>query len=329
MSKESKSTKQTYTEFRRLMFDITFDFEKLHRELSTLGGKPTPPPVALPPKASWFSCVSYSDEIFVEGRQLALEAYLRSIITCADVRWISSDAFIRFLEVPAARGKLGDEDEIISSDGWLQELQSSQSFVREVRASLIQRENAFQTGNLNHAHHLTAQARKQTIALESRLTRLERALKKLSEASCLTPGEALRRHDLLAQVFHGQSLLTKLVNKSLPSDAGDTRQHADRAELFATQKPQSRRVFGKTPAETAETRPLDNEGLLQLQKSRLEEQDQFLSQFSSVLARQHQIGTHIGQELETHNQLLKELETSVIATDINIKTTSHNVRKIT
>ncbi|KAJ9070024.1 hypothetical protein DSO57_1012721 [Entomophthora muscae] len=305
------------------------DFDRLHQKLSKLGGEHTPPPVSLPPKAGWFTCVSYYDEVFVEGRQLDLEAYLRSIITCDDTRWVSSNEFIQFLDVPAARSSLGDTGESISSEGWLQELQSCQSVVREIRASLIQRENAFQKNNLNHAHQLTAQARKQTTALNSRLTRLERALNKLNQTTYLTSGELLRRRDLLAQVFNGQSLLTKLVNKTMPSESNnDSHLNTDRAELLAAQKPKSRRVFGKAPSETAETRALDNDGLLQLQKSKMEEQDQYLSQFSSILARQHQIGTHIGQELEVHNQLLKDLDTSVACTDTNIKATAHNVRKI-
>lgn len=304
------------------------DFDRLHQTLCSLEGDHTPPPVSLPPKTGWFACMSYCDEVFVEGRQLDLEAYLRSIITCEDARWASSREFIQFLDVPAARGSLGETEETVSSEGWLQELQSCQGVVREIRASLIQRENAFQKSNLNQAHQLTAQARKTTITLNSRLTRLERALNKLSQTPALTPGEALRRRDLLAQVFHGQTLLTKLVNKTMPSEANDSRQNTDRAELLTAQKPKSRRVFGKAPSETAETRPLDNDGLLQLQKSKMEEQDQYLSQFSSILARQHLIGTHIGQELEVHNQLLKDLDASVAATDVNIKATAHQVRKI-
>jgi len=57
-----------------------------------------------------------------------------------------------------------------------------------------------------------------------------------------------------------------------------------------------RRVFGQ---ETEETRQLDNEGLLQMQKQNLSMQDSALDQLMSTLARQKAIASEIGNELGT------------------------------
>nr|CAG8446066.1 12715_t:CDS:2 [Entrophospora candida] len=73
----------------------------------------------------------------------------------------------------------------------------------------------------------------------------------------------------------------------------------------------SRRVFGNaraTPAETEQTRGLDNEGLVKLQKQAMEDQDRHVEQFTAILNRQKHIGLAINNELEIQNQLLTELD---------------------
>ena len=51
-------------------------------------------------------------------------------------------------------------------------------------------------------------------------------------------------------------------------------------------------------AETAETRVLDEEGLVQYQRQRMADQDLQLEQFNALLERQKHIGLAIGDELE-------------------------------
>ncbi|KAJ1743789.1 hypothetical protein LPJ78_001149 [Coemansia sp. RSA 989] len=76
------------------------------------------------------------------------------------------------------------------------------------------------------------------------------------------------------------------------------------------QAPRSRRIFGNSnpPQETNETRGLDNQGLLQLQNDRMQEQDRIASEFSLLLRRQREMGHAIGDELDLQNQLLTELD---------------------
>ena len=56
-----------------------------------------------------------------------------------------------------------------------------------------------------------------------------------------------------------------------------------------------RRVFGAE--ETEQTRMLDNQGVMQLQKQQVEVQDQALDQLLGILTKQKQIASAIGNEL--------------------------------
>ncbi|WVQ93852.1 hypothetical protein IAU59_000930 [Kwoniella sp. CBS 9459] len=79
---------------------------------------------------------------------------------------------------------------------------------------------------------------------------------------------------------------------------------------------QSGRVFGSAarnqpPAETSETRPLDDRGLLQLQATKMTDQDDQLKELSKVLLRQKKMGEEIHGELAEQNDLLDEIESGV------------------
>ncbi|WVF66230.1 hypothetical protein IAT40_000970 [Kwoniella sp. CBS 6097] len=79
---------------------------------------------------------------------------------------------------------------------------------------------------------------------------------------------------------------------------------------------QSGRVFGaaarnQPPAETSETRPLDDRGLLQLQATKMTDQDDQLKELSKVLLRQKKMGEEIHGELAEQNDLLDGIESGV------------------
>ncbi|KAG0260637.1 hypothetical protein DFQ27_003433 [Actinomortierella ambigua] len=94
----------------------------------------------------------------------------------------------------------------------------------------------------------------------------------------------------------------------------------------------SRRVFGRIQNmvnETAQTRGLDNEGLLMLQKEQMQRQDDHIEQFSAILQRQKHIGLAIGQELDNQIQLLDDLDRDVDRTTLKLGIVSKKVTKIT
>jgi len=73
------------------------------------------------------------------------------------------------------------------------------------------------------------------------------------------------------------------------------------------------RVFGAPPPplETEETRPLDTNGLLQLQQAKVDNQDANLAQLSAILQRQKHLGLAINSEIGQHIEMLDQLDQDV------------------
>src|SRR5271170_4999549 len=68
------------------------------------------------------------------------------------------------------------------------------------------------------------------------------------------------------------------------------------------------RILGK---ETAETRELDNQGVLQLQKQKIAEQDLDVEELRKIVQRQRELGVAINHELEIQNEMLKMVDEDV------------------
>jgi len=70
------------------------------------------------------------------------------------------------------------------------------------------------------------------------------------------------------------------------------------------------RVFGAPPPpqETEETRPLDSNGLLQLQQVKIDDQDANLAQLSAILQRQKHLGLAIDAEIKQHIEMLDQVD---------------------
>lgn len=90
------------------------------------------------------------------------------------------------------------------------------------------------------------------------------------------------------------------------------------------------RVLGvrPPPVETAETRPLDNVGLLQLQQDAIARQDDRLSGLSAILRRQKDIGLAINQELAVQNELLDNLGGQVDRTGAKLGDAKKRMKKL-
>ncbi|OCF40080.1 hypothetical protein I317_06093 [Kwoniella heveanensis CBS 569] len=98
---------------------------------------------------------------------------------------------------------------------------------------------------------------------------------------------------------------------------------------------QSGRVFGSStaarnqpPEETAETRPLDDRGLLQLQATKMTDQDDQLRELSKVLLRQKKMGEDIHGELAEQNDLLDEIESGVDKTGRKLGKAKRELNKL-
>lgn len=129
-------------------------------------------------------------------------------------------------------------------------------------------------------------------------------------ASRLGDGELRRRKDLLASARKEkdglENLLNAMATKSRLDSAVATIQ--DKQSLIGngpSGKAKPGRVLGK---ETDQTRELDNEGVLQLQKQIMQDQDLNVDELRKIVARQKELGTAINEELQVQNEMLRMVD---------------------
>ncbi|KAJ3037005.1 hypothetical protein HDV00_002137 [Rhizophlyctis rosea] len=161
----------------------------------------------------------------------------------------------------------------------------------------------------------------------------------------LSSGELRRRHDLITNLRENVKALHHIfstnpsANSSTPSSLSSppSQQTTDRTALLSrpqttTSTRTTTRRFGTNPSllpiETDQTRPLDNSGLVQLQRQQMDDQDQNLEALSSVIRRQKQIGMAIGNELDLQNQLLGELDEGVDRTKRNLANVGKKLERV-
>lgn len=297
------------------------EFDDLHTELTKSTG--AAPPAPLPAKHSFTSILSRKDPKILEERERGLESYLRAIIGSKDDRWREAYEFKEFLGVPISKkdGVDGGAPSDFTSASWLDEHMDLQNRVRDIRADLNKRDALSERGDIAAAHTTNVQAKKKLAAALNRLGSLATGLNSLAHGG-LSEGEIQRRSDMIGRLQDDCEKLSKMIivarnpGRGLASNipANQTiSSSSERATLFsgAPDKPVGR-VFGAPkPVETEQTRPLDNQGVLMLQKSQIEQQDTQLSQLSAVLMRQKQLGIAIGQEISEQIEMLDDLSSEV------------------
>jgi regulator of vacuolar morphogenesis len=300
-----------------------------------------PPPATLPPK-SWLSRTIGNPRL-LEERRKGLEEYLRAINDSEDARWRNSSAWRTFLNLPAATqsqhssansmhaaltgpgGLSGDGSEvppITDPTTWLDCHREVKTHLHDARLQLARRDQA---STPQKQHECSAQAKSNLVKVGRMLVALDEGLKYIQGdtgirsgwgigtgggASQLGSGELRRRKDLLASARKEkdglENLLNAMATKSKLDSAVATMQ--DKERLIGRGplgKPKPGRVLGK---ETEQTRELDNEGVMQLQKQIMQNQDQSAEELLKILSRQKQLGVAINEELQIQKELLNQVD---------------------
>lgn len=298
------------------------------------------PPVPLPSK-SWFAN-TVSNDRFREERRRGLERYLRAINEAPDGRWRTSQAWRAFLNLPTAAAVSKSNGTSNTSSRlhtaitdpsatnapitdptlWLDYYRDMKAHIHDARLQLSRRD---QETTPQKQHESSAQAKSSLVRAGSMISTLEEGLKNIggkgtqpgetSGASSLGDGELRRRKDLLINARKEkdglEDLLHAMATKSRLDHAVASIQdkeallkagNGDAASNGRKTPARSGRVLGK---ETERTRELDNEGVLQLQKQTMQEQDQSVEELMKIIIRQRELGTAIHEELEVQNELLK------------------------
>ena len=274
-----------------------------------------------------------------------MQEYLQKILACKDPRWRLAFGFLDFLAVPAnlpgssSRTNDSTADKLarylpssqpqggqvqFTSSSWMTEHNALQQSLRTVRASLLKRDALAGMGDAGASRSANIEAKRSLKELKVRMESLDQGLEAVEG---LGQGERMRREGMVISLKDEVGNVDKMAeagvrvasNQSASSSMGRSGtpvNENDRKALLggAASRPAGR-VFGaaahQATQETAETRPLDDPGLVQLQQHQMDNQDSQLEQLSSVLQRQLRLGQDIGKEIGEQNDMLDDLSAQV------------------
>ncbi|KAF2183021.1 Phox-like protein [Zopfia rhizophila CBS 207.26] len=335
------------------------DFAALDSSLRSQVG--SAPPSPLPPK-SWLGGslgklgignTAGSPEL-IQQRREGLEKYLQAIETSEDGRWRVSKAYREFLNLgekddkkESFPGSQFGKDRVRDSSDWLDKFSDVKSNLQEVRLWLTRREQA---SAATAQHEAGANAKRRLVRAGTLISALEEGLERLGgkggdewSGDRLGEGEIRRRRDLIGAVRKERDGLESVLNtmavksavsgsgSSTPSTSSAAVTNEQKAGLFrgANHTPISgRRVLGAPAKETERTRELDNEGVLQLQKQIIAEQDEDLVDLTKVVSRMREMGVQINEEIVLQNQMLGLLEEDVVRVDDKMKIAKKRIDRI-
>ncbi len=207
--------------------------------------------------------------------------------------------------------------------------------LRDARAWLTRRDQATTALEQRDA---AAQAKRYLVKASTAIAKLDKGLKAAKDegwgAERLGEGEKLRRKDLVASARIErdglEALLTAVAAKSNSTENGAamaTKQ--DKATLIGNGSARGGgRVLGAPAKETERTRERDNEGVLQLQKQMMEEQDLDVEALRKIVARQKELGIAINEEINEQNALLKMTDEDVDRLESKIGVAKKRIGKI-
>jgi len=204
----------------------------------------------------------------------------------------------------------------MTASSWLTEHAGVSGVLRSARAALLKRDALARAGDPS-SRSAGGEARKALRDAGPRIDTLEQALDTPSLAS-LGEGERRRRADLISalRAEHANLLRTAeagVRRATTPPGSGSSSPMPGTMPSAGMQQLAPGRVFGRRspPKETTETRPLDDRGLVQLQQTRIKEQDAQLGTLSGLLQKQRQMGEEIGTEINVQNEMLEQLDQDV------------------
>jgi regulator of vacuolar morphogenesis len=316
------------------------EFDDLHAELSKALG---PPPAPLPPKHSFSVFRSKTEPALLEERRTTLETYLRSIISSKEDKWREHYAFKDFLGLHVSSHQTNNPSSHFTLSTWLDEYQELQSRLRDVRADINKRETLSDQGDIAASHKSNVSAKQKLSGVRARIAVLQKELTQLA-MSGMSEGELQRRTDLVGRlqddcenlnrmttVARQSSRLGEVMGGIQPMNPASA---SDREALMSNKanQPFTRvtRVFGapSQPQETEATRPLDNHGILGMQQLQMQQQDEQLSQLTTILRRQRYMGEAIGAEITTQNEMLDGLSNDVDQVGDKLKGASQQMRRL-
>ncbi|KAI9843768.1 MAG: hypothetical protein M1837_006129 [Sclerophora amabilis] len=316
------------------------DFTTLNQSLTSEAG--SAPPTTLPSK-SWFTSTTSSPEL-TEERRKGLEAYLKAINEDDDTRWRSTSAWRTFLNLPSSassanssRAGVSLQNRLTSPAGagapitdptiWLDCHRDLKTHLHDARLHLQRRDQAETSQG---QHESSAAAKRSLVRAGGMIAALGQGLKVFGDADQsswgsekLGEGELRRRRDLVSTARKEKEGLETLAHSlagnntagglSGNSNAGAAATVKDKSALLGRPNGSQHslaggrggRVLGAPLPETEQTRELDNDGVLQLQKHLMEDQDVSVEQLTKGVHRLKELGVAINEELLVQADMIK------------------------
>ncbi|KAI8625648.1 Phox-like protein [Xylariaceae sp. FL1651] len=318
------------------------EFATLHHTLTALVG--AAPPAPLPAK-SWFKSTLSSPEL-TEDRRRGLESYLRAIAESPDRRWRDTSAWRTFLSLPglnsagnsavSVRGGYGvpnrDAANVAAAQDpgtWLDLHGEMKRDFQEARRCLARRDAATENAVALEAG---SAAKKAVVKAGGLLTCLRDGLKVMEDAKRLGEGEIRRRKDLLAAARVDREDLEKL-SSTIPATAKVSQKGApsasDKAALIGNAASKGRgRVLGAPLPETERTRELGNQGVAQLQRQMMQEQDEDVEALTKIIRRQREVAEAIDREVREQTEMLDHVNNQTDVLSGKVGVAKNRVKKI-
>lgn len=269
------------------------------------------------------------DPYIIEERKTQLAKFLKDMLNDSfDTKWKNSEHVSKFLKLSAdwnaTAGESSNQNaqhtqslDLKDAAQWMTKLKDSKTVLEQARRAK------------------SSQRSKLLMELRLDLYNMEAGLREQSQSQQIGETEAERRFNLL-------STLKRDVNEMALEQAHDTDSHSrkepstdddDRVKsaLFpgsmaqrSPKKPLAgRRKFG----ETTETEQLDNRQLLQLHKSKMQDQDKELEQMRKIIQRQKNLSIEMNQELAQQNDLLDLLGNDVDDTATRLRLANRKAKQ--
>ncbi|RDW57524.1 Qc-SNARE protein [Aspergillus mulundensis] len=213
---------------------------------------------------------------------------------------------------------------------WLDCYRDLKSQLHDARLHLTRRD---QETTPQRQHESSARAKSSLVRAGSLISALEDGLKRIADSgngsaqgngrytssTSLGEGEIRRRKDLLINARKEKDGLEDLLNAMAAKSRVDNAIASikDKEALIGAansaggaggsgRRPaRSGRVLGK---ETERTRELDNQGVLQLQRDTMQQQDMSVEELLKIVRRQKELGIQINEELEVQNEMLRMVD---------------------
>ncbi|RDA85548.1 hypothetical protein CP532_3309 [Ophiocordyceps camponoti-leonardi (nom. inval.)] len=316
------------------------EFVQLHGTLVDQVG--ASPPESLPGKHWLKSTVKSAD--LARERQRGLEKYLRAIAESPDRRWRDTSAWRAFLNLPSSStsnsaasvaGRVANTAAGAADPGtWLDVHRELKQSLLEARQCLSRRDGCADGGDGTAAVEAGSAAKRAIVRAEALVAHLSDGLRRMTESNRLGEGELRRRRDLVSTARMERDALEKLSN-SMPSagvggvggGVGGPATAAEKSTLLRGGRPAGR-VLGAPLPETDQTRELDNQGVLALQKQEMQAQDEQVEQLAAIIRRQKDMGLKINDEVEAQSEMLERMDQDSSRVMGKVQVANNRIRKM-